>query len=84
MINILFADIMLDVSVEEVNSLQREFDWVLDNDVKAVIDQLKAAVQVGVKTVIDQLKASVQVGVIAVIDQFTATVQVGVKVVIDH
>jgi len=36
---------MLDVSVEEVNSLQREFDWVLDNDVKAVIGQLRAAVQ---------------------------------------
>ena len=48
---------MLDVSVEEVNSLQREFDWVLDNDVKAVIDQLKAAVQVGVKAVNDLTKS---------------------------
>ena len=57
MINILFSDIMLDVSVEEVNSLQREFDWVLDNDVKAVIDQLKAAVQVGVKAVNDLTKS---------------------------
>ena len=52
-----FSDIMLDVSVEEVNSLQREFDWVLDNDVKAVIDQLKAAVQVGVKAVNDITKS---------------------------
>jgi len=36
---------MVFVSVEEVESLQREFDWVLEVEVKSVIDQLRAAVQ---------------------------------------
>ena len=36
----------MDVSVEEVESLQREFDWVLDTEVTDVIDQLRNAVQV--------------------------------------
>jgi len=35
----------MDVSVEEVESLQREFDWVLDTEVTDVIDQLRNAVQ---------------------------------------
>ena len=37
---------MTEVSVEEVESLQREFDWVLGVEVKAVVEQLRAAVQV--------------------------------------
>lgn len=37
---------MADVTVEEIESLQREFDWVLNTEVKSVINQLKEAVQV--------------------------------------
>ena len=37
---------MTDVTVEEVESLQREFDWVLNTEVKSVINQLREAVQV--------------------------------------
>ena len=37
---------MADVTVEEVESLQREFDWVLNTEVQSVIEQLRAAVQV--------------------------------------
>ncbi|XP_023320133.1 protein rogdi [Eurytemora carolleeae] len=36
---------MADVTVEEIESLQREFDWVLNTEVKSVINQLKEAVQ---------------------------------------
>ena len=32
--------------MEEVESLQREFNWVLDTEVTDVIDQLRNAVQV--------------------------------------
>ena len=34
------------VTAEEVASLQREFDWVLDTEVDNVTKQLKAAVTV--------------------------------------
>jgi hypothetical protein len=38
---------MADITVEEIESLQREFDWVLNTEVQSVIQQLRAAVQVG-------------------------------------
>ncbi len=38
--------IMADITVEEIESLQREFDWVLNTEVQSVIQQLRAAVQV--------------------------------------
>jgi hypothetical protein len=37
---------MADVTSEEIESLQREFDWVLTTEVQSVIEQLRAAVQV--------------------------------------
>jgi hypothetical protein len=37
---------MADVTSEEIESLQREFDWVLSTEVQSVIEQLRAAVQV--------------------------------------
>ena len=36
------------VTVEEIASLQREFDWVLTTEVSNVIKELKAAVMVSV------------------------------------
>ena len=39
----------MDVTVEEVESLQREFDWVIDTEVKTVVDQLSAVVQVTIQ-----------------------------------
>ena len=32
--------------MEEIESLQREFDWVLSTEVRTVVEQLRAAVQV--------------------------------------
>ena len=37
---------MADVTMEEIESLQREFDWVLSTEVRTVVEQLRAAVQV--------------------------------------
>jgi hypothetical protein len=37
---------MADVTMEEIESLQREFDWVLSTEVRSVVEQLRAAVQV--------------------------------------
>lgn len=36
---------MADVTVDEIESLQKEFDWVLNTEVQSVIEQLRAAVQ---------------------------------------
>jgi len=36
---------MTEVTSEEVASLQREFDWVLEEEVSSVLDQLRAAVR---------------------------------------
>jgi len=36
---------MADVEIEEIESLQREFEWVLSSEVKSVLKQLKAAVK---------------------------------------
>ena len=41
-----FSIIMGAVTVEEIASLQREFDWVLTTEVSNVIKELKAAVMV--------------------------------------
>jgi hypothetical protein len=40
---------MADVTSEEIESLQREFDWVLSTEVQSVIEQLRAAVQVNIR-----------------------------------
>ena len=37
---------MADVELEEIESLQREFEWVLTTEVKSVLKQLKEAVKV--------------------------------------
>ena len=43
---------MSDVELEEIESLQREFEWVLTTEVKSVLKQLKEAVKVSFREVL--------------------------------